>query len=610
VYTYTVDAWYDVSPFNPPSLRDNSQPAGPVDVTIAYGYPLPFFEPWDLGTFTYQKWTFLLPAGQGNWSINTAVGNPTPCADFSWQPIVTNYDFSLTTPTIDASAWTCADIWCDADIKLVDRNATGTEKLDIDVLIGGVWQNKAILSDSGSYDWTLKHINISAVMGKAFKLRFRAHGPNSANILHWYVDNIHIYGVCRPPTLLTGHQNQFTTSLTWHSPACPTSCTLKQYVYDNGTADNGYSYGVGGLVQIGNYFPISATAAGVIKSLDMYFSSNASSSAQSCVVYFYKADQTTIFGQSPAFINTGAVWPAGTWVNVTCPDIPYTGPFYAMVDYTITATPDKNFFDVDQTTVQPGYPQGLGFANLGGTWSPAASVWGTGNATFIQRINVCESSMDKDAPITTIDPAQLPTFKNLPRQASAVSLGAITGYSNVTAPPPSGITPNTPAGSQQMGYNVYRTKDDSINGSFIKVNPTFVMDTTYQEVHPSTTEPGKTWKYYVTVVFVDSLNPSHVLCEPPSDTIIITFPTVGINDLTNNSISLYPNPANDVVNIVSTDDIKTLEVLNYIGQTVYRNNNVNLKKVQLNVTGFKAGVYFVKVTTTSGIKTAKITVTH
>jgi hypothetical protein len=327
-------------------------------------------------------------------------------------------------------------------------------------------------------------------------------------------------------------------------------------------------------------------------------------------VYFYKADQTTIFGQSPAFINNAGVWPAGLWVNVPCPDIPYTGPFYAMVDYTITATPDKNFFDVDETTVQPGFPSGLGFANIGGTWSPAASVWGTGNATFIQRVNVCESSMDKDAPVTTIDPFQLPTFKNLPRQAEAVSLGTLTDHSNVAVAPPPLITPNTPAGSQLLGYNVYRTKDDSINGSFIKVNPGYVMDTTYTETHLPTTQGPLSWKYYVTVVFQDSLNPGHILCEPTSDTILIMFPAVGINDPTNSSISLYPNPANDVVNIVSTNDIKTIEVLNYIGQTVYKNNSVNLKKVELNVTSFKSGVYFVKVTTTSGIKTVKITVTH
>jgi hypothetical protein len=111
-------------------------------------------------------------------------------------------------------------------------------------------------------------------------------------------------------------------------------------------------------------------------------------------------------------------------------------------------------------------------------------------------------------------------------------------------------------------------------------------------------------------VFQDSLSPGPILCEPSSDTITITFPAVGINDPVNSSISMYPNPANNVVNIVSTNDIKTIEVLNYIGQTIYTNKEVNLKNVQLNTSSFKSGVYFVKVTTTIGIKTTKITVTH
>jgi hypothetical protein len=116
--------------------------------------------------------------------------------------------------------------------------------------------------------------------------------------------------------------------------------------------------------------------------------------------------------------------------------------------------------------------------------------------------------------------------------------------------------------------------------------------------------------YYVTAVFQDSLAPGPILCEPPSDTITITFPAVGINDLTNGTLNLYPNPATEVVNIVSSNNIRTIEVLNYVGQTIYSNRNLDQTTVQLNVTNFRAGVYFVKVTTTSGIKTTKITVTH
>jgi hypothetical protein len=50
-----------------------------------------------------------------------------------------------------------------------------------------------------------------------------------------------------------------------------------------------------------------------------------------------------------------------------------------------------------------------------------------------------------------------------------------------------------------------------------------------------------------------------------------------------------------------------IEVMNFTGQTVI-NSNVETKASKVNLTTLKAGVYFVKVTTTEGIHTVKITV--
>ena len=63
------------------------------------------------------------------------------------------------------------------------------------------------------------------------------------------------------------------------------------------------------------------------------------------------------------------------------------------------------------------------------------------------------------------------------------------------------------------------------------------------------------------------------------------------------------------MNIVSANDIRTIEVLNYIGQTVYKTDDVNLKVTKLDVTGFTAQ-YFVKITTMNGIKTLKFNIIH
>jgi hypothetical protein len=263
---------------------------------------------------------------------------------------------------------------------------------------------------------------------------------------------------------------------------------------------------------------------------------------------------------------------------------------------------------LDETTVQPGYSQGLAWGYYGG-FSPVTTLFGyPAPETWAERVNVCYTAT-KDAPITTIDPTNFATGT------------FVQGAANITGPPPAGYKPSinpgfqnfdvpeAPAGSQLMGYEIYRA--DSTSTVFNPIHHiTSSADTTYQDVHPSSTMPPFHWRYFVTAEFQDSLNPAPpYLCEPPSDTITINFPAVGINELTN-TISLYPNPANDVVNIVSSNDIKSIEVINYVGQTIYKNNSVNLKITKLDVASFNSGVYFVRITTTEGIKTSKITVTH
>jgi hypothetical protein len=279
----------------------------------------------------------------------------------------------------------------------------------------------------------------------------------------------------------TGYQfdKMRTDTLTLYSPANPDCFQETTYKYDDSIADIGYTYGVSTRVQLGNYYPISDTCEGVIKSVDIYFSSNSMTSAQTCVINIYTPDYI-ILG-SKLFVNTGSPWPAGTWVHVPFGAyIFYDGPFYAMVDYTITQTPEKNLMDVDTTTIQPGFPNGLGFVNVDGVWSPASvTLGGSKMVTFLERINGC------GCPVTT-----------------------------------------------------------------------------------------------------------------------------GIKEFKPAPVSLSPNPAINFVNIVSSEDIQAIELLDIMGKTVYKTNENNLKDTKLDISDFPAGEYLVKITTISGIKTLKLTVIH
>lgn len=70
---------------------------------------------------------------------------------------------------------------------------------------------------------------------------------------------------------------------------------------------------------------------------------------------------------------------------------------------------------------------------------------------------------------------------------------------------------------------------------------------------------------------------------------------------------IFPNPANEVLNIVADQNINNIEVLNLSGQII-SNINPDNEHVLLNVSDYAAGIYFVKVYTDNEVTTHKITV--
>jgi hypothetical protein len=73
---------------------------------------------------------------------------------------------------------------------------------------------------------------------------------------------------------------------------------------------------------------------------------------------------------------------------------------------------------------------------------------------------------------------------------------------------------------------------------------------------------------------------------------------------------VYPNPAKNVVNIVSAEDINKIEIFDFLGQSIYKTIDIKLKTSKIDVTGFSAGQYFVKVITRNGAEIKKISVKH
>jgi hypothetical protein len=91
IYAYTVTGVYDLAPYGFPNETGESKEEGPAIVMVDYCYELEFVETWALGNFDVNNW-----ATDGvNWSVNGQAGNPAPSAEFSWDPILTDYSVGL-----------------------------------------------------------------------------------------------------------------------------------------------------------------------------------------------------------------------------------------------------------------------------------------------------------------------------------------------------------------------------------------------------------------------------------------------------------------------------------------------------------------------------------
>ena len=217
-YIYGVSARYDLTAYGFPGETDESIQAGPVTVVLDYGRILPFYEPWNQGSFSYNEWNF--SPDQGNWVMNTAAGNPLPCAEYSWEPVRDNYVYHLQSPVLSANNVQCAKVWLDFDYFLDDRNFTGQEQLNAQVYYNNRWHVLTTYINNGDISWTPQHIDISIVRGRSFRIRFTAKGFHSPDIIAWRVDNISVYSVCNPARNLSGDASGYDIQLTWSPPDC------------------------------------------------------------------------------------------------------------------------------------------------------------------------------------------------------------------------------------------------------------------------------------------------------------------------------------------------------------------------------------------------------
>lgn len=83
--------------------------------------------------------------------------------------------------------------------------------------------------------------------------------------------------------------------------------------------------------------------------------------------------------------------------------------------------------------------------------------------------------------------------------------------------------------------------------------------------------------------------------------------SLGVNDIGSKSISYYPNPVKDILNLVSEKNVTNVSVYNIEGKLVRNFASLDESKVQLDLSTLITGTYVVKATTKDGkAKTFKV----
>jgi len=82
--------------------------------------------------------------------------------------------------------------------------------------------------------------------------------------------------------------------------------------------------------------------------------------------------------------------------------------------------------------------------------------------------------------------------------------------------------------------------------------------------------------------------------------------STGINE-TNVASKIYPNPAKDNIRVESNQFIKTVRIVNVLGQEIY-NKAISNYGTEINVSHLNSGIYFVCIETNEGVKTQRVSI--
>ncbi len=116
-------------------------------------------------------------------------------------------------------------------------------------------------------------------------------------------------------------------------------------------------------------------------------------------------------------------------------------------------------------------------------------------------------------------------------------------------------------------------------------------------------EPGK---YEVCLTLDDANGCSYISCDS-----VLIKSAVSVEDVIfSNTLSIYPNPADDFINVQASREIDGIAILNIVGQGVINLENQKSHHVKVSTSALAPGIYFLKVSSQGVSKTLRFETFH
>jgi hypothetical protein len=585
-YCYDITAVYDLTAYGQTGGFGQSVKEGTACVNINYGFPVPFLEDWNSGTFSLNTWTT-----EQNWRMAGQMGNPMPSAEFGWDPPQVDYSLGLVSSFINSAGMSSSTsiykIYLDFDLALADRTATSNEKMNAEVWNGSTWVSVAEFVNNGDLAFTTQHIDITAkAKNRVFRVRFVASGASSTDIYYWLVDNIHIYYEFAPALNLISSQTinpLNNVHLSWEAPvgggASGDSFTED---FELGVTPDGWQI-ITTDTYTGGPVPATWTVTNYTSATFVPFGT------YHCGLWwdYDHQDEWLITSEFACDATTSLTFESSVFEGSTNLDHYYVkvskdgGSTWTVVWDASTLTGNAwNYYS---------YPYSISLSAFAGENIKVAwnAVDGDGQGLWYVWFvdNIAVTSGDGMVRI----PASSLTHKGL-SDNNAQHQDAIARDGNIKAVSATHANLNM-AGSLKgadnsqaiTGYNVYR------KGS---VGDYEIIGSTPETMYDDLDLDFDCYFYYVTVVYNEGeSNPSNIVDE--------CF-YVGINNNTAASVRIYPNPATTTATVDLTSDIRKMTVFNYLGAVVFEKNIATEKSVVINTSNFASGAYAIRFTTANG----------